>query len=66
MYECIFCFLRSGFVHLPECFVYVLQGSAPNEAERYMMKAKDIIEQLKACAMDLRDLGQPNDNVVRT
>ncbi|XP_035862849.1 desmoplakin-like isoform X6 [Sander lucioperca] len=46
---------------------YALQsGSAPNEAERYMMKAKDIIEQLKACAMDLRDLGQPNDNVVRT
>ncbi|XP_028442753.1 desmoplakin-B [Perca flavescens] len=46
---------------------YALQsGSAPNEAERYMMKAKDSIEQLKGCAMDLRDLGQPNDNVVRT
>ncbi|XP_078114470.1 desmoplakin-B isoform X2 [Sander vitreus] len=46
---------------------YALQsGSASNEAERYMMKAKDTIEQLKACAMDLRDLGLPNDNVVRT
>ncbi|XP_039666820.1 desmoplakin isoform X1 [Perca fluviatilis] len=46
---------------------YALQsGSAPNEAERYMMKAKDSIEQLKACAMDLRDLGEPIDNVVRT
>ncbi|XP_034738397.1 desmoplakin-like isoform X4 [Etheostoma cragini] len=46
---------------------YALQsGSAPAESERYMMKAKETIEQLKNCAMDLRDLGQPNDNVVRT
>ncbi|XP_076579508.1 desmoplakin-B isoform X1 [Chaetodon auriga] len=46
---------------------YALQsGSAPGDAERYMMKAKETIEQLKSCAMDLRQLGQPNDNVVRT
>ncbi|XP_044056975.1 desmoplakin-like isoform X2 [Siniperca chuatsi] len=46
---------------------YALQsGSAPGDAERYMVLAKETIEQLKSCAMDLRQLGQPNDNVVRT
>ncbi|XP_051231455.1 desmoplakin isoform X2 [Dicentrarchus labrax] len=46
---------------------YALQsGSAPGEAERYMAMAKETIEQLKSCAMDLRQMGQPNDNVVRT
>ncbi|XP_042272853.1 desmoplakin-like isoform X2 [Thunnus maccoyii] len=46
---------------------YALQsGAAPGDAERYMAMAKEIIEQLKSCAMDLRQMGQPNDNVVRT
>ncbi|XP_029285435.1 LOW QUALITY PROTEIN: desmoplakin-B [Cottoperca gobio] len=46
---------------------YALQsGGAPGDVERYMMMAKETIEQLKGCAMDLRQLGQPNDNVVRT
>lgn len=43
-----------------------LQGSAPGEAEHYMGLAKETIEQLKSFAMDLRQQGQPNDNVVRT
>ncbi|TKS75098.1 Desmoplakin [Collichthys lucidus] len=46
---------------------YALQtGSSPGDAERFMMMAKDTIEQLKSCAMDLRQLGQPNDSVVRS
>ncbi|XP_044217913.1 desmoplakin isoform X1 [Thunnus albacares] len=46
---------------------YALQsGAAPGDAERYMAMAKEIIEQLKSCAMDLRQMGQPNDSVVRT
>ncbi|XP_039985021.1 desmoplakin [Xiphias gladius] len=46
---------------------YLLQsGSAPGDAECYMAMAKDTIEQLKTCAVDLRQMGQPNDNVVRT
>ncbi|XP_027145829.1 desmoplakin-B [Larimichthys crocea] len=46
---------------------YALQtGSSPGDAERFMMMAKETIEQLKSCAMDLRQLGQPNDNVVRS
>nr|XP_046248698.1 desmoplakin-like isoform X1 [Scatophagus argus] len=46
---------------------YALQsGGAPGDAERYMAMSKDTIEQLKSCAMDLRQMGQPNDNVVRT
>ncbi|XP_071342654.1 desmoplakin-B-like isoform X2 [Trachinotus anak] len=46
---------------------YALQsGSSPGDAERYMAMAKETIEQLKSCALDLKQLGQPNDNVVRT
>ncbi|XP_019958128.2 desmoplakin-A-like isoform X2 [Paralichthys olivaceus] len=46
---------------------YALQsGNAPGDAEGYMMMAKETIEQLKTCAMDLRQMGQPNDNVVRS
>lgn len=53
-------------MHLSECFVDALQGSTPGEAEHYMGMAKETIEQLKSFAMDLRQQGQPNDNVVRT
>ncbi|CAK6964489.1 desmoplakin-B [Scomber scombrus] len=46
---------------------YALQsGGSQGDAERYMAMAKETIEQLKGCAMDLRQMGQPNDNVVRT
>ncbi|XP_073332986.1 desmoplakin-A-like [Pagrus major] len=46
---------------------YALQtGSAPGDAERYMAMAKETMEQLKSCAIDLRQMGQPNDNVVQT
>ncbi len=47
-------------------FVYALQGGAQGEAEHYMAMAKESIEQLKSCAKDLRQMGQPNENVVRT
>lgn len=36
------------------------------DAEQHMLRAKDTIDQLKAYAMDLRQMGQPSDNVVRT
>ncbi|XP_078141848.1 desmoplakin-B isoform X2 [Centroberyx gerrardi] len=46
---------------------YSLQsGNAAGDAERYMAMAKETIDQLKSCAVDLRQMGQPNDNVVRT
>ncbi|XP_049577919.1 desmoplakin-A isoform X2 [Syngnathus scovelli] len=41
-------------------------GGNMADAEPYMLRAKDTIEQLKMYAMDLRQMGQPNDNVVRT
>ncbi|KAK5869480.1 hypothetical protein PBY51_024190, partial [Eleginops maclovinus] len=46
---------------------YALQtGGAPADVERLMMLAKESIAHMRNCAMDLRQLGQPNDNVVRT
>ncbi|XP_061539822.1 desmoplakin-A-like [Phycodurus eques] len=46
---------------------FVLQsGGAVADAEHYMLRAKDTIDQLKTYAMDLRQMGQPSDNVVRT
>ncbi|XP_074523569.1 desmoplakin-B-like isoform X3 [Halichoeres trimaculatus] len=42
------------------------QGGNAGDAERNMAMAKETIEQLKGCAMDLRQMGQPNDNVVKT
>ncbi|XP_059197231.1 desmoplakin-B [Centropristis striata] len=46
---------------------YSLQtGGAPGDAEHYMSKAKETIDQLKNCAVDLRQMGQPSDNVLRT
>ncbi|KAM6938946.1 desmoplakin-B [Lycodopsis pacificus] len=45
---------------------YALQNGSPSDAERYMMLAKETIDQLKNCAMDMRKMGLPNDNVVRT
>ncbi|XP_034003438.1 desmoplakin-like isoform X2 [Trematomus bernacchii] len=46
---------------------YALQsGGSPADVERYMMLAKESIVHMRNCAMDLRQLGQPNDNVVRT
>ncbi|KAG7514581.1 desmoplakin-like isoform X2 [Solea senegalensis] len=46
---------------------YALQsGGSSGEAEQYMAMAKETIEQLKSFALDLRHMGQPNDNVVRT
>ncbi|KAM9795753.1 desmoplakin-A-like [Syngnathus typhle] len=41
-------------------------GGNMADAEQYMLRAKDTIEQLKLYAMDLRQMGQPNDNVVKT
>ncbi|CAL8394525.1 unnamed protein product [Boreogadus saida] len=36
------------------------------DAERYMAMARETIDQLKGCASQLRQIGQPNDNVVRS
>ncbi|CAB1332174.1 unnamed protein product [Coregonus sp. 'balchen'] len=40
-------------------------GRSTVEADHYMAMARVSIEQLKACALDLRQMGQPNDSVVR-
>ncbi|XP_077389826.1 desmoplakin-B isoform X2 [Festucalex cinctus] len=40
-------------------------GGNMADAEHYMLRAKETIDQLKAFAMDLRQMGQPSDNVVR-
>ncbi|KAM6922036.1 desmoplakin-B [Xenentodon cancila] len=46
---------------------YALQsGSDPNEVEFYMGQAKDAIEKLKICAVELKNMGQPNENIVRS
>lgn len=64
-FACQFC-NHSGFVALTNCFPLALQGNVPGEAEHYMGLAKETIEQLKSFAMDLRQQGQPIDNVVMT
>lgn len=45
--------------------VSVSQGTNPNEAERYMALAKESINQLRNCGTDLRQMGQPSENVMR-
>ncbi|XP_041862192.1 epiplakin-like [Melanotaenia boesemani] len=44
----------------------IQSGSAPGDAEYYMGLAREAIERLKTCAIDLSQMGQPNDNVVRS
>lgn len=56
------CLLTCGIV---ECVVCSLKGNA-GDAEHHMMMAKETIEQLKSFAQDLKQRGQPNDNVVKT
>ncbi|XP_029606460.1 desmoplakin isoform X2 [Salmo trutta] len=41
-------------------------GRGTAEADHYMAMARETIGQLKACALDLRQMGQPNDSVVRS
>eukprot|EP00063_Salmo_salar_P049553 XP_014024388.1 PREDICTED: desmoplakin-like isoform X2 [Salmo salar] len=41
-------------------------GRGTVEADHYMAMARETIGQLKACALDLRQMGQPNDSVVRS
>ncbi|XP_056893779.1 desmoplakin-A isoform X2 [Takifugu flavidus] len=41
-------------------------GGAAGDAEGYMVMAKDTIEQMKSLAVDLRQQGHPNENLVRT
>eukprot|EP00066_Takifugu_rubripes_P026498 XP_011615764.1 PREDICTED: desmoplakin-like [Takifugu rubripes] len=41
-------------------------GGAAGDAEGYMVMAKDAIEQMKSLAVDLRQQGHPNENLVRT
>ncbi|XP_075944187.1 desmoplakin-B [Anarhichas minor] len=45
---------------------YALQSGSTSDAEHFMMLAKESIDQLKNCATDMRKMGLPNDNVVRT
>ncbi|XP_068581081.1 desmoplakin-B [Cebidichthys violaceus] len=45
---------------------YALQSGNASDVEHFMKLAKESIDQLKNCATDLRKMGLPNDNVVRT
>ncbi|XP_072244873.1 desmoplakin-A [Leuresthes tenuis] len=46
---------------------YSLQSGGPSgDAEYYMGMAREAIEKLKKCAMDMNQLGQSNENVVRS
>ncbi|KAB5517197.1 hypothetical protein PHYPO_G00186920 [Pangasianodon hypophthalmus] len=54
------------FLHKAE---FILQTDADRvraaaEAEHCMMSARDVIEQLKGLAVDLRNMGQPNESVL--
>ncbi|XP_032428163.1 desmoplakin-B [Xiphophorus hellerii] len=44
---------------------YAIQAGS-GDAEEYMVMAKDAIERLKAFAMEMNQMGQPTDNVVRS
>ncbi|KAJ8276853.1 hypothetical protein GJAV_G00068640 [Gymnothorax javanicus] len=35
------------------------------EADKFLSMAKEVLNQLKGCAMELRYVGQPNENVIR-
>ncbi|KAG5849859.1 hypothetical protein ANANG_G00076170 [Anguilla anguilla] len=41
-------------------------GRVTAEAEKYMAMAKEVLKDLKGCALDLRQMGQPNDSVIRS
>ncbi|CAL8309211.1 unnamed protein product [Lota lota] len=41
-------------------------GGQAGDVECYMSMARETIDQLKACASHLQQIGQPNDNVVRS
>ncbi|KAJ8376859.1 hypothetical protein SKAU_G00074390 [Synaphobranchus kaupii] len=41
-------------------------GRVTMEVEKYMAMAKEVMNQLKGCALELRQTGQPNDNVIRS
>ncbi|XP_077450686.1 LOW QUALITY PROTEIN: desmoplakin-B [Stigmatopora argus] len=41
-------------------------GENMADAEKYILRAKDIIDQLKTYAIDLKQMGQPSDKVFRT
>ncbi|XP_028260652.1 desmoplakin-B isoform X3 [Parambassis ranga] len=43
----------------------IQSGCSPDDAGYYMGLARESIEKLKNCAIDMRQMGQPNDNVVR-
>ncbi|XP_039902275.1 desmoplakin-like isoform X3 [Simochromis diagramma] len=46
---------------------YCIQaGGNPSEAEYFMGMAKEAIQNLKSCGADLRQMGQPNENVMRS
>ncbi|XP_067086396.1 desmoplakin-A-like isoform X3 [Osmerus mordax] len=43
---------------------HCLQSGGTAEGERYLAMARETVEQLKGCAVDLRQMGQPNDSVI--
>ncbi|XP_046873002.1 desmoplakin isoform X3 [Hypomesus transpacificus] len=45
---------------------HCLQSGGAAEGERYMGMARETVEQLKGCAVELRKMGQPNDGVVES
>lgn len=45
--------------------VIFLQMAPAAEVDKNMIAAAEAIEQMKMCAIDLRNAGLPNDNIVR-
>ncbi|XP_039456756.1 desmoplakin-like isoform X1 [Oreochromis aureus] len=52
--------------YLQKAEYYIQAGGNPSEAEYFMAKAKEAIQNLKSCGAELRQLGQPNENVMRS
>ncbi|XP_019202220.1 desmoplakin-B isoform X3 [Oreochromis niloticus] len=52
--------------YLQKAEYYIQTGGNPSEAEYFMAKAKEAIQNLKSCGAELRQLGQPNENVMRS
>uniref|UniRef100_A0A3P8R1T5 Desmoplakin b n=1 Tax=Astatotilapia calliptera TaxID=8154 RepID=A0A3P8R1T5_ASTCA len=52
--------------YLQKAEYYIQAGGNPSEAEYFMGMAKEAIQNLKSCGADLRQMGQPNENVMRS
>ncbi|XP_010870731.2 desmoplakin-like isoform X2 [Esox lucius] len=61
---------QQAFILQGQCQDYLRKAEhclqTGGDSERFMPMAKETIEQMKACAVELRQMGQPNDGVIRS